>query len=115
MRELLVGLAISAAGIAAWATAMLFGKAKAPAPGGPRYREPWEESLDATMKSRGTSESYVICNATHTMALCLASLTRKIEDSSAANERLSKINLLLVCVIAVATVVYAVASLIPNR
>jgi hypothetical protein len=113
MRELLVGLAIIAAGIAAWAIAMLFGRALIPA--GPATKQPWEESLERTMKSSGTPETYVICNATHTMALCLASLTRAIEKFSASNERLSRINLLIVSVIAVATVVYAVASLIASR
>jgi hypothetical protein len=112
LRGLLVGLAIGAAGIAVWAMAMLFGKTPAP---GPRPKEPWEEPLEATLKARAATESYVIGSATHTIALCLASLTRKIEEFSASNERLSKINLLLVCVIAVATVVYAVAALIPNR
>jgi len=114
MRGLLVGLIIVAAGIAVWAIAILFGKAKLPARGA-SHREPWEESLETLMKSGGASEAYTIRNSTHTIALCFASLTRKIEEFSASNERLSKINLLLVCVIAVATVVYAVASLMPNH
>jgi hypothetical protein len=111
MRMLLGVLAISAAGIAVWAVAMVFGRAVPPAT---RPKEAWEESLEATMKSRGTPETYVMANATHTMALCLAYLTRRIEEFSASNERLSRINLLIVCVIAVATVVYAVASLMPK-
>jgi hypothetical protein len=114
MRQLLAALAICAGGIAVWALTMLFGKTKL-APREQVHKEPWEESLEIVMKSGGVTETYAIRNAAHTMAMCLANLTRRIEEFSASNERLSKINLLVVCVIAVATVVYAVASLMPNH
>jgi hypothetical protein len=101
-RQLIIGIALVAVGIAVWAVRLLFSKPEQRKL--PSQREPWEESLEVTMKSKGTPETYVIANATHTIALCLANLTAEVEKFSASTERLGKVNLLLVFVVAVATI-----------
>lgn len=74
-------------------------------------KEPWIESMEQLMNMQGGSvvPSH-LAGMTHAIANSLEKLSDKIERSTESTERLGKVNLLLVCVIAVATLAYAIAT-----
>jgi hypothetical protein len=74
-------------------------------------KERWLEDLERLMKlNGGTIVPSHLAGAAHAIASSLEKLSEKIEKLSESTERLGKINLVLVWVIAVATVAYTVAA-----
>ena len=74
-------------------------------------KERWLEDLEKLMKLNGGNivPSH-LAGAAHAIASSLEKLSEKIEKSSESTERLGRINLVLVWVIAVTTVAYTVAA-----
>lgn len=108
MKALLLAGIVLALAILLWAIVLYFKNRPRPKP---VAKEPWLESLEALMKMQGgnVAPSH-LAGMAHAVASSLEKLSERIAESAESTERLGKINLLLVCVIAVATVAYTVAT-----
>ncbi len=104
---------ILAFGVFVWAMALLFAQRdkKEDSP-----QEPWEEPIQKLMSLQGGSiQPSHLAGMTNAIASAVTSLSRKLEASNQSTERLARVNLLLVCIIAVGTVAYTIAAWLQIR
>lgn len=107
MKILLLVVSLLALAVLGWAVVLYFNRPRAK----PKDKELWLDGLEQLMKMQGGSVVPAhLAGMAHAVASSLERLSERVEESSESTERLGKSNLLLVCVIAVATVAYTVAA-----
>jgi hypothetical protein len=108
LKVMLAAIIVLALAIFLWAVVLYFTRRPEARPG---RKEPWLENLEQLMKMPGGNvvPSH-LAGMAHAVASSLEKLSEKIERSTESTERLGRVNLVLVWVIAVATVAYAVAA-----
>lgn len=108
MKVMLAAVIVLAVAILLWAVVLYFaGRPKVR----PVRKELWLEDLEKLMKlDGGNIVPSHLAGAAHAIASSLEKLSEKIERGSESTDRLGRINLVLVWVIAAATFAYAVAA-----
>jgi len=108
LKGFLAAVIVTAVAILLWAIALYSTNRPKPKPGG---KEPWLESLEELMKMQGgnVAPSH-LAGMAHAVASSLEKLSDRTRQAAESTERLGKANLLLVCIIAVATLAYTVAT-----
>jgi len=108
VKVMLAAVILLALAILLWAVVLYFTRRPEVRPG---RKEPWLEKLEELVKMPGGNvvPSH-LAGMAHAVASSLEKLSEKIERSTESTERLGRVNLVLVWVIAVATVAYALAA-----